>query len=75
MKHNNPYIVTLDGGPHYICQCGQSKNRPYCDGSHKDTDKEPFVLNISEKQEVALCGCLQSKNLPFCDGTHLQIKD
>lgn len=74
MNRNEPYILTLESGTHYICQCGQSKNRPFCSGSHKGTDKTPFALEIAEKQEVTLCGCLQSGNLPFCDGTHLQKK-
>ncbi len=72
MSRNEPYVVTLESGTHYICQYGQSKNRPFCDGSHQGTDKQPFALEISEKQEVALCGCLRSGNTPFCDGTHLQ---
>lgn len=72
MSHNEPYVVTLESGTHYICHCGQSKNRPYCDGSHEGTGKGPFVLENPEQREVALCGCLQTGNSPFCDGTHAQ---
>lgn len=46
---NGPYEVTgaielldfekqayaTEEGPIYLCRCGQSQNRPFCDGTHK----------------------------------------
>jgi CDGSH-type Zn-finger protein len=33
------------GGTAYICQCGLSDNKPYCDGSHVETgDEEEDVV-------------------------------
>ncbi len=74
MQTDEPCTITLEPGTHYICQCGQSMNRPFCDGSHAGTGKQPHALEITEPGDVTLCGCLQSQNPPYCDGSHLKTR-
>ena len=33
------YPVDLTPGDYWWCACGQSKKQPFCDGSHKGTEK------------------------------------
>lgn len=37
-----PYRVDVEGAEKsvWICGCGLSSNKPYCDGSHKNTSDE-----------------------------------
>jgi len=69
-----PAIQDLEPGTYYWCQCGHSRNQPFCDGSHKGTEFEPMKFEITEKKQVALCQCKHTKNKPFCDGTHNDLK-
>ena len=32
---SKPAVITVGDKSVYICQCGLSKNKPYCDGHHK----------------------------------------
>ena len=66
-----PYVVEVEAGKaYYWCACGESKNQPYCDGSHKTTAFVPISFSPNESGPKYLCGCKHSKNKPFCDGTH-----
>lgn len=33
--HDGNRIETREGKPFYLCRCGQSANKPFCDGRHK----------------------------------------
>ncbi len=66
----SPYIVSLEPGDYYWCACGRSKNQPFCDGSHKDTEFTPVKFTVASKAPLALCGCKHTGDRPYCDGTH-----
>jgi CDGSH-type Zn-finger protein len=68
-----PYSVELAPGDYYWCSCGKSKNQPFCDGSHKNTDFTPVKFTVSEKKSYALCGCKKTKKPPYCDGSHNKL--
>lgn len=69
---NAPYVRDEHSGRKAWCACGQSKNQPYCDGTHKSlgTGVTPMIVELAEAKKCAWCGCRQSKNKPYCDGTH-----
>lgn len=68
-----PYPVELEPGDYWWCACGRSKNQPFCDGSHKETEFSPLKFTITEKKKYALCGCKHTANPPFCDATHKKL--
>jgi len=36
-------LPTRDGKPVYLCRCGASANKPYCDGRHKEAGWDPSL--------------------------------
>ncbi len=73
VAQKGPYRLTVEPNMYAWCACGQSKNQPYCDGSHRGTGFQPIVIKIEERKTVAWCGCKHSQNKPFCDGSHNQL--
>ncbi len=44
-------IEQVEKFPIFICMCGLSKNKPYCDGSHKKTrDEEGTEIYVYDDQ-------------------------
>ena len=72
-KVGNYAVEVEEGKTYYWCQCGESANQPFCDGSHKSTSHKPLPFTASETKKVYLCGCKATSNKPFCDGSHMQL--
>lgn len=71
-----PSKIELETGKDYFwCQCGRSKNQPFCDGSHAGTDITPLKFKAEKSGSAALCQCKSSANAPYCDGTHATLGD
>lgn len=68
-----PFVQETQPGKYAWCSCAKSQNQPFCDGSHKDTEFKPIVVEITEKKNIAWCGCKKSNNQPYCDGSHSKL--
>ena len=68
---NSAIAVEVEKGKsYYWCACGQSKNQPFCDDSHKGTEFNPVEYKAEETKKKFFCSCKQTDNPPFCDGSH-----
>lgn len=70
-----PWKGHIDPGTKAFCACGESENKPWCDGSHatKNTDRTPHVCEITEAKRYAICQCGTSASAPHCDGSHRDL--
>ena len=68
-----PAVLELEAGTYHWCSCGESKNQPFCDGSHAGTEFTPQEVVLEENKRVALCRCKHTANPPFCDGAHKKL--
>jgi CDGSH-type Zn-finger protein len=68
-----PYVRDMAPRTYFWCACGNSKDQPFCDGSHKGTGFSPVKVDIAAARKVAFCGCRHTKGQPFCDGSHSRL--
>jgi CDGSH-type Zn-finger protein len=74
IAQKSPYAVAVEAGKsYYWCACGQSKNQPFCDGSHKGSSFTPVKWDATESKTVYFCGCKHSGKGALCDGTHNKL--
>lgn len=67
--------LELQPGKYFWCACGNSKNQPWCDGSHKGGPFAPVEFVVAEPRLASMCLCKHSKNKPFCDGSHKPLRE
>lgn len=71
-----PKGVELNKGEdYYWCACGNSKNQPFCDGSHAGTSFKPKKFTADSDGKIFLCQCKHTANAPYCDGTHKKLPE
>lgn len=74
VAQKSPMPVDVEAGKNYFwCACGQSKNQPFCDGSHAGTDFQPLKWTADETKRVFFCCCKHTAGQPLCDGSHNKL--
>ena len=74
IAQKSPYAAQVEAGQSYWwCSCGQSKNQPFCDGSHKGSEFRPLEYKAPKSTTVYFCGCKLTATAPMCDGSHSKL--
>ena len=73
VKEGNYVVEVEEGKTYHWCQCGESSNQPFCDGSHTKTTFKSISFTAEKSGNVYFCGCKQTSNQPFCDGSHVNL--
>ena len=71
IPQTSPIMVAVEEGKTYHwCTCGDSKNQPMCDGSHRGTAFTPLAYTADVTGDKYFCACKHTKTAPMCDGGH-----
>lgn len=74
IAQKSPYPVTVQAGKtYYWCACGNSKQQPFCDGSHRGSGFAPKPYTAEKDGTVYFCGCKHSQKGVCCDGSHAKL--
>ena len=74
IAQKSPIKVKVEAGKtYYWCTCGNSKNQPMCDGSHKGGTFTPMPYTADATEEKWFCACKHTGTKPMCDGSHKKL--
>ena len=56
VERKEPYLVEVENKKIWVCGCGLSSKKPYCDGTHKITkdeeDSKLYLYNENKERKI-----------------------